>query len=100
MAFSRFHLSSYLTHNPTEEEKAALLKAAKDQTEFWLDEFKFDDEQKQQTKIFTGKVRRNRHEKELFGVYALIPLRENQGFPAIWDAPLNSLGEDVTLEQQ
>jgi hypothetical protein len=98
MAFTRFHLSSYRTTDP-ELEKTLVDDVIKE-TRFWLNEFEFSDEQKDQTQILSGKVNRTKQEKGEFVVFAIIPLKPKQSFPAVWDARSlrETLGEDITLE--
>jgi len=94
--FKRFHLSSYETDDPDMEE--TLLKAAIDQTAEWLNNLGFSQQQKDQTQIFSGRTARTKNEKSKFVVFAFIPLEVGQPFPAIWDPPLDTRGEDITFK--
>jgi hypothetical protein len=98
MAFTRFHFSSYRTSDPDLEEK--LLDDAIKETEFWMEKFKFSEEQRKQMQILSGRVNRTKHEKGEFIVFAVIPLEPEQNFPAVWDrrSLRETLGEDITLE--
>jgi hypothetical protein len=94
--FNRFQLSSYETDNPDMEE--TLLKAAIEQTAFWVENLNLSQEQKDQTQIFSGRTKRTKNEKAKFVVFSLIPLRDGDDFDVVWDAPLDTRGEDLTLK--
>jgi hypothetical protein len=94
--FDRFQLSSYETDNPEMEE--TLLQEAINQTAVWLRRLNFTQDQKDQTLILSGRTKRTKNEKAKFVVFALIPLETDQPFPVVWDPPLDTRGEDITLE--
>jgi len=94
--FNRFHLSSYETDNPQMVSK--LVEASINQTASWLNNLGFSQAQKDQTQIFSGRTKRTKNEKAKFIVFALIPLEDGQPFPVVWDAPLDTLGEDITFK--
>ncbi|MGH9838090.1 MAG: hypothetical protein ACREEM_04825 [Blastocatellia bacterium] len=95
--FPRFHLSSYQTDDPKIAEK--LIPQVIKETSFWINEFGFSQQQRDETQILSGKMNRTKNEKGQFVVLAIIPLEADQAFPAVWSGMLNeTLGEDITFD--